>query len=323
MTLSRGFVFDRCRVLDNRGCGIWYDIGNEQAEVKNCLIADNDEAGLFYEISYGLHVHDNLVVHNANLGETLGGAWGMGGITLSSSEGCVIENNTLIGNRDGIAFREQERTTPRIANPEKEVRILNSNHLLRNNIVAYSQAYNIALWMDTNFFGPHPSGEDRDKPLFEDPRTLHIRFANNLLWPLPGRPNYLYGVPWRARSRTFATPEAFSAASGIPDSSRVADPRFADVIAGDYRLLPDSPALRMGAGIRLFSFGRLKPQQQRHLTPRPPSLLGKGGTRPVSFWGRAEAGSPFPVSEANVAGKGAGGVRSRSSNRAGNRMSLR
>jgi hypothetical protein len=84
VTMSRRFVFDGCRAVNNRGVGIWFDIGNEQCEVKNCYIADNDEAGIFYEISYGLHAHDNLIVNNANNGETVGGAWGSGGITLSS-----------------------------------------------------------------------------------------------------------------------------------------------------------------------------------------------------------------------------------------------
>ena len=166
VTMSRKFVFDGCRAIDNRGVGIWFDIGNEQSEVKNCTIADNDEAGIFYEISYGLHAHDNLIVNNANNGESVGGAWGSGGITLSSSEDCVIEHNTLVGNRDGIAFREQDRTTPRIDAPEgtKEVRILNKNHIIRDNIVAYSQAYNIALWMDTTFFGPHPCWRRQEPP---------------------------------------------------------------------------------------------------------------------------------------------------------------
>jgi parallel beta-helix repeat protein len=237
VTMSRGFVFDGCRAMDNRGPGIWFDIGNEQSEVKNCTIADNDEGGIFYEISYALHAHDNLIVNNANNGEMVGGGWGLGGITLSSSEDCMIEHNTLVGNRDGIDLREQHRTTPRIDAPRGtgEVRIFNRNHLIRDNIIAYSQAYNIGFWLDTTFFGPHPSGGDRNSPISEDPKTLNIRLADNRLWPLPDRPNYLYGVPWRPKSKTCQSVAEFRAASGIQDTSRVADPHFADVEAGDYR----------------------------------------------------------------------------------------
>jgi hypothetical protein len=248
ITMSRGFVMQRCRAVDNRGVGIWYDIGNEQAEVAHCYIADNDEAGLFYEISYSLQAHDNLIVNNANQGEQARGAWSCAGITLSSSEDCVVENNTLVGNRDGIAFREQPRTTPRLAGGE--CRVLNRNHIIRNNLVVASQAYNLALWMDTTFFGPHPGGHDRNEPLSEDPQTLNFRFENNLFFALPGRPNYLYGCAWRPKSKTANTAAEFTAVSGIADSSQVADPRFADLLARDFRLLPDSPAARLGVGVR-------------------------------------------------------------------------
>lgn len=255
VTMSRGFVFDRCRAIDNRGVGIWFDIGNEKSEVKNCYIADNDEAGIFYEISYGLHAHNNLIVNNANNGESVGGSWGSGGITLSSSQDCVIEYNTFVGNRDGIAFREQGRTTPRIGAPpgSTEVRIYNKNHIIRNNIVAYSQAFNIALWFDTNFFGPHPSGGDKNSPVTEDPATLNIRFADNLLAPLPELPNYLYGAPWRSRSVHCTEPSRFEVTSRISDTSLVGDPMFIDQVARDYRLRPASPAVRLDAGCREIS----------------------------------------------------------------------
>ena len=43
--------WNRASFVDNRGNGIWFDIGNEDCEVRNCLIADNEDAGIFYEIS--------------------------------------------------------------------------------------------------------------------------------------------------------------------------------------------------------------------------------------------------------------------------------
>ena len=248
ITMSRGFTMLRCRVVNNRGAGIWYDIGNEKSEIAHCYIADNDEAGIFYEISYSLHAHDNLIVNNANLGEKPRGAWGCGGITLSSSEDCVVENNTFVGNRDGIAFREQSRSTPRIDGGE--TRVLNKNHIIRNNIIAVSQAFNVALWMDTTFFGPHPAGHDKSDPIFEDPNTLNFRFESNLLHALPDRPNYLYGCAWRPKSKTATTPVEFTAASGITDTSRVEDPKFTDLQARDFSLAPDSPAAKASIGIR-------------------------------------------------------------------------
>jgi hypothetical protein len=249
VTLSRGFRFDRCRVIENRGPGIWYDIGNEAAEIQRCVIAGNDEAGIFYEISYGLHAHDNLIVDNANRGVVPGPAWGAGGITISSSEDCVLEQNTLVNNRDGIAFREQERRTPRIGG-RVEVRIVNRNVLVRRNIVAASPGYNVALWVDTSFFGPHPSGDDKNEPIREDPAAQAIRFVENVLYPLPARPNYLYGAPWRNKSRSFTLPRELGAASGLPVSDVLARPLGPDTWGPSRWLARDAMARKLAAGVR-------------------------------------------------------------------------
>ena len=42
--------------------------------MRNCLIADNEDAGIFDEISYSLHALDNVIVGNG-FNETPG-AWG-------------------------------------------------------------------------------------------------------------------------------------------------------------------------------------------------------------------------------------------------------
>ena len=86
IVLSRHPILDHCRILENRGAGVWFDIGNEGAEVRRCLIADNEDAGIFYEISFGLHAHDNVIVGNG-LADTPGGWGAQAGICLSSSPG--------------------------------------------------------------------------------------------------------------------------------------------------------------------------------------------------------------------------------------------
>ena len=101
VVLSRGVTIEKSRFVGNRGSGLWFDIGNEACTVRNCLIADNEDAGIFYEISYGLHAQDNVIVGNG-FAETPG-AWGAeAGIVLSSSPGCVIERNLLVGNKEGF-----------------------------------------------------------------------------------------------------------------------------------------------------------------------------------------------------------------------------
>ena len=87
--LARGVVLENSTFVENRGNGIWFDIGNEDCTVRNCLIAFNEDAGIFYEISYGLHAHDNVIVGNGLAGTA--GAWGASaGISISSSPDCLV-----------------------------------------------------------------------------------------------------------------------------------------------------------------------------------------------------------------------------------------
>jgi len=82
--LTRGAILEHSTFIENRGNGIWFDIGNEDCQVRNCLIAHNEDAGIFYEISYGLHAHDNVIVGNGFANTP--GSWGAAaGISLSSS----------------------------------------------------------------------------------------------------------------------------------------------------------------------------------------------------------------------------------------------
>ena len=114
LALCRGVVIEKSEILENRGNGLWFDIGNEDCTVRHCRIADNESAGIFYEISYGLHAHDNVITGNGFDAES--GAWGASaGIAISSSPNCRIERNLLVGNREGLAYREQHRTTARLA----------------------------------------------------------------------------------------------------------------------------------------------------------------------------------------------------------------
>jgi parallel beta-helix repeat protein len=247
IVLTRRSMIDRCVALDNAGPGFWYDIGNESALVRSCFAARN-EVGLMYEISYGLTARNNLMLEN---GHPSGPAWGTGGIMVSSSPDCVLERNVCVGNRAGIAFREQSRTTPRIDAPSgsQEEPVFCANETVRNNILAYNWEHQLAFWFDTRFFGPHPSGSDANELPGPDQAKNGFILTNNLLYAAPGQPLILYGARWRPRATLHATLATFTRASGIPATGRIAEPRFRDPLAGDYRLMPDSPALRLQAGL--------------------------------------------------------------------------
>jgi hypothetical protein len=137
LVLCRGAVLEKSQFVNNRGNGIWFDIGNEKCVVRNCLVADNEDAGIFYEISYGLHAHDNVIVGNGFNDSP--GAWGASSaISLSSSPDCNIERNLMVGNREGFNFREQNRKTPLIEDGTERA-VWNHNQSIHNNVMALNR----------------------------------------------------------------------------------------------------------------------------------------------------------------------------------------
>ena len=168
IALSRDVVVDRCVFRDNRGIGMWFDIGNENCEIKNCLFLRNEDHGLFYEIGYTMHAHDNVFVGNG--AGPADRSWGHGsGIMISDSMGCVVERNLIISSGGaGLAYRDQRRTTPRLGTPETsqdqnpvhwlpannsnarrpEYWIWNRENMVRNNIFAYNESSQVHGWFD-------------------------------------------------------------------------------------------------------------------------------------------------------------------------------
>lgn len=270
IVLTRGAVIDGCRVLDNRGVGLWFDIGNENCEVRNCLVAGNEDAGIFYEISYGLHAHDNVIVGNGLADSP--GAWGAAaGICLSSSPGCLVERNLLIANKEGFNFREQGRTTPRIgAKPgAKEVWIWNHDEVIRHNVIAdnrdaqtwgWFDVWDERLWpaaMQVNHRHERPSYVpaadfarnyqaeiEKGAPVGLDLEKLHISFSHNLYDAPDGEGLFHWGTAW-LRHRYYDSLAAVRQELGLEQGSVVAPFRFGDYLTLDFRTPADSPAIRM------------------------------------------------------------------------------
>jgi len=262
--LCRGVTIEKSVFENNAGNGIWFDIGNEDCEVRNCYIAGNDNAGIFYEISYGLHAHDNVIVGNGFGGSK--GAWGAnGGISLSSSPGCRIERNLIVGNAEGFQFREQMRSTPKIDDPpgRKGHAVWNHDQVVRNNLFALNANRQVGGWFDvldgrhwpkgmqTGWESPgkRPSADlaaeykAKGQPLNASLETLKIRLERNLYATAPPQALFLWGCTWR-RHRTYADLAAVRRELGLAADSQIVDPAFADPAAGDYRLSRDHPAIR-------------------------------------------------------------------------------
>ena len=240
--LSRGVVLEDSSFVENRGNGIWFDIGNEDCTVRNCLIACNEDAGIFYEISYGLHAHDNVIVGNGLAGTA--GAWGASaGISISSSPGCLIERNLLLGNKEGFNFREQTRSTPRIDDRKSEP-VWNHNHVIHNNVIAYNRDTQTWGWFDISDNRHWPAQDGRAEPNGLTLEKLALSLKDNLYWADPGQGLFNWGVTWKEH-KEYRQLDDVRNALNLEQGSRTAELVFKDFSAVDLRVPKDSPALTM------------------------------------------------------------------------------
>jgi hypothetical protein len=240
LVLSRDAVLERRRFVRNRGNGIWFDIGNEHCTVSQCLIADNEDAGIFYEISFGLQAHDNVIVGNGFAATA--GAWGaQAGISLSSSPDCLIERDLIVGNREGFNFREQTRTTPRIDKKE-EGPVWNHDQLIRNNIIAFNRDAQIWGWFDMSDDRHWPAGSKSDaaagqsspaQPLSLE--KLNLRFEQNVYFAGPGEGWFNWGTTW-GRHTNYLSLADFRSALQVDNGGEVINPGFGNLAARDFRL---------------------------------------------------------------------------------------
>jgi len=266
LVLCRNAVLERSRFLRNRGSGIWFDIGNEHCIVRQCLIAGNEDSGIFDEISFGLQAHDNVIVGNGFAATA--GAWGaQAGISLSSSPESVIERNLILGNREGFNFREQNRTTPRIGGRGRgEEPVWNHDQTIRQNIIALNREAQIWGWFDmadgrhwpahskapggTPVGNPFKPGDiaspytakTRDgQPAGLTLEKLRLSFADNCYFAEPGQGWFEWGVNW-GRHKSYAKLADFQADLGIDQGSRVLEPAFLNLPGFDCRLAADTMA---------------------------------------------------------------------------------
>ncbi|HWV99435.1 MAG TPA: right-handed parallel beta-helix repeat-containing protein [Candidatus Acidoferrum sp.] len=280
LVLCRDAVLERSRFVRNRGNGVWFDIGNEHCTVRQCLLADNEDSGIFCEISVGLQAYDNVIVGNGFAATA--GAWGaQAGISLSSSPECVVERNLILGNREGFNFREQTRTTPRIGRKAEEP-IWNHDELIRHNVIAFNRDAQIWGWFDLKDGRQWPAkgvegqavhGASASKPgdiagassagRNGEPKgltleKLRLSFVENVYFAGPGQGCFEWGVPW-GRHKSYPNLSDFQTVLGIETGSRLLDPGFANLSGLDCRL----------SGAAMSALGQNYPQG-----PVPGVLLG-------------------------------------------------
>ncbi len=266
LCFCRKAVLEKSVFVSNRGCGVWFDIGNEDCVVRHCLIADNEDAGIFYEISYGLHAHDNVIVGNGFAGTP--GSWGAAaGICLSSSPNGVVERNVIVGNKEGFNFREQLRKTPLIED-KKERWVWNHDQAVRNNVLAFNRDAQTWGWFDVDDGRHWPAAmqEDKEKekgraaqdlaadykakdaegaPAGLTLEKLKITFQNNYYSAQPYQGLFHWGVAWK-RNKKYTSLDDVRRELKLETGSQSGEFRFVDFLTRDFRVPPDSPAVKLG-----------------------------------------------------------------------------
>ena len=255
-------IFRRCLFRRNGGPGLWLDIHVRNVVITDCIFWENEHHGLFVEISRDIAIVRNLFVRNGVgvVGKVEWPDWGIAGLTIAESQNCVVAFNTFVGNKDGIALREQG---PRpLETPDfGVVPYHNRGHIIVGNVSAFNRGYQLALWYDNGFFGWHPAEREKFKTeaAYEawlkahpdkifDPTKVGMVIDRNLYFAASGQKLILYGVPWRPKHREFSELTEWNRSTGFDRQSIFADPLFANLDADDFQLRPDSPALKLPAG---------------------------------------------------------------------------
>jgi hypothetical protein len=256
IVLTRNAIIEHSIFTENRGDGIWFDIGNEKCQVRNCLISNNENAGIFYEISYSLHAHDNVIVGNGFAFTP--SAWGANaGISISSSPYCLIERNLLIGNKEGLSLREQKRSTPLIDGSSEPV--WNHNQMIRNNVFAYNRDAQVWGWFDINDQRHWPKSMQQSLTKIQNQNNnnltndlhsglaledLKLNFRENIYCPGPGQGLFNWGVTWK-RNKRYSDLETVHRELSLERTSRIADISFKDFHKLDLRIPKDRPIIKI------------------------------------------------------------------------------
>jgi hypothetical protein len=244
VVMSRGFEIRDSVALGNDGPGFWFDIDNREELIQGCWAEGNHGPGIMIEISETATIRSNVCYRNGLRDEE--GAWGHAGILLAESLNCLVEGNLCVGNRSGIAVRQQDlRTLPVDPEWERPAEVVydSHGHTVRGNVAAFNTEWQFALFGDNPFFERFRGSASAKDLARWDPDQRAWTMERNLYWP--GGPGGLicWGAPWQGRHVRYSDLEAFRKDRGLEQASRIVDPRFADHDSGDLSLSTDSPAL--------------------------------------------------------------------------------
>jgi len=206
---------------NNRGAGIWFDSCGPNNRVERCWLEGNLIAGLEFEACLGGNqvAVNNVICKTRPIADAMHPKGDGAGILIYESGGVKIQNNTIVGNaRSGIA----------LVGGQRENGAYCANLEIYNNIIADNGTAGLTYW----FWGKATK-----------PETLASHRSDYNLWYQPqGKLAILL------TSQPADLPQ-LQTATGQEAHSLSGEPKFTAADKGDYRLLPDSPAIARGLRI--------------------------------------------------------------------------
>ena len=242
---TRRFHIIHSVAQQNNGPGFWFDIDNENGSIENSYAGGNDGPGIQIEISSDMSVSNNLCVRNGLTDEP--GSWNYAGILIAESMRIAVEHNTTVENLTGIEVRQQG-IRELMPDPNGPVLRYYSDRLVfANNISAFNQNWQFALFGDNPFFGGADSVSPGDMQLL-DPDEREWQMNQNDYYAPGHRGLILWGAPWRPLHKQFHQLKPFRRAHHLDFTSIVANPNFINLKTDDFGLKPHSPARKIDAG---------------------------------------------------------------------------
>ena len=170
---------------------------------------------------------------------------------MSSSPGCVIERNLLVGNQQGFCFREQNRTTLPISELDHhtagksraaEVPVWNHDEVIRDNLFVNNRTAQVQGWFDIATDRHWPKAMQtgtveqrkvrKDAPARPDLvppglalEDLKIAFHGNIYAFLPEQPFFVWGANWKRKQKFTDLPD-LTEALGFEDKDSRLLPSF-------------------------------------------------------------------------------------------------
>ena len=103
--LTDGLVFRNNWVHDNYGPGVWLDVDTINSTIEGNIVEENDQAGVFVEISSHAAVRQNVIRNNGRQGYGDLGA----GVHVSTSSDVEVSENAIYGNRAAVMVQQEDR----------------------------------------------------------------------------------------------------------------------------------------------------------------------------------------------------------------------